>query len=72
MGLPKNIVIVEDEVITQRYLQDILSQHQVHVSGCFDNALDTLEALKRIECDMILMDINIKAQWTAYSYLKKF
>ena len=60
MDLPENIVIVEDEVITQRYLQDILSQHKVHVSGCFDNASDTLEALKRIECDMILMDINIK------------
>lgn len=60
MVLPENIVIVEDEVITQRYLQDILSQHKVHVSGCFDNATDTLEALKSIECDMILMDINIK------------
>jgi len=60
MVLPENIVIVEDEVITQRYLQDILSQHKVNVSGCFDNAADTLEALKSIECDMILMDINIK------------
>ena len=60
MKLPENIVIVEDEVITQRYLQDILSQHNVHVSGCFDNASDTLEGIKNIECDMILMDINIK------------
>lgn len=60
MVLPENIVIVEDEVITQRYLQDILSQQNVHVSGCFDNATDTLEGIKNIECDMILMDINIK------------
>ena len=60
MGLPENVVIVEDEVITQRYLQDILSQHKVHVSGCFDNAAETLEALKSINCNMILMDINIK------------
>ena len=27
---------------------------------CFDNATDTIEALKNIDCDMILMDINIK------------
>lgn len=60
MDLPENIVIVEDEVITQRYLQDIFAQHKVNVSGCFDNAVDTLEALKSLNCDMILMDINIK------------
>jgi DNA-binding response OmpR family regulator len=60
MSLPKNIVVVEDEVITQRHLQDILTNHNVSVSGCFDNAIDTLETLKNIDCDMILMDINIK------------
>ena len=60
MNLPKHIVIVEDEVITQRYLQDIFSQHDVVVTGCFDNGTDTIAALKSIDCDMILMDINIK------------
>ncbi|WP_415407361.1 response regulator [Sulfurovum sp. CS9] len=60
MLFPKNIVIVEDETITQRYLQDIFAQYDVTVSGCFDNAEDTIEALKNIDCDMILMDINIK------------
>lgn len=60
MGLPQNVVIVEDEVITQRYLQDILVHNEVHVAGCFDNAIDTLEGLKSLTCDMILMDINIK------------
>ena len=60
MSLPQNIVIVEDEVITQRYIEDILANNQVNVSGCFDNATDTFEALKSISCDMILMDINIK------------
>jgi DNA-binding response OmpR family regulator len=60
MGLPQNVVIVEDEVITQRYLQDILSNNDVTISGCFDNAADTLDGLKDLACDMILMDINIK------------
>jgi len=60
MTLPQNIVIVEDEVITQRYLQDIFGQFDVTVTGCFDNASDTIQALKKIECDLLLVDINIK------------
>ncbi len=60
MALPKNVVIVEDEVITQRYLQDILSQYNIAVSACFDNAKDTLAQLKHLSCDLLLMDINIK------------
>jgi len=71
MGLPENIVIVEDEVITQRHLQDILSQHEVNVSGCFDNAADMLAALNDTECDMILMDINIKGPVDGIQLAKK-
>jgi len=71
MGLPQNIVIVEDEVITQRYLQDIFAQVDVNVSACFDNAADTIEALKNIDCDMILMDINIKGPVDGIQLSKK-
>lgn len=71
MDLPKNIVIVEDEVITQRHLQDILLQHKVNVSGCFDNAADTIGALDHIDCDMILMDINIKGPVDGIQLAKK-
>jgi DNA-binding response OmpR family regulator len=60
MILPNNVVIVEDEVITQRYLKDILAQYDVTISGCFDNAKDTVEGLKSTTCDLLLMDINIK------------
>ena len=60
MILPPNIVIVEDEIITQRYLQDIFKQFDVNVTGCFDNGLETIEALKDIKCDLLLLDINIK------------
>lgn len=59
MTLPKHIVIVEDEVITQRYLRDILTKCGIEVTACFSNAQDTLEGLKNIECEMLLMDINI-------------
>ena len=60
MALPKNIVIVEDEAITQRYLQDIFSQYDITVTGCFDNAKETLAKFKSLPYDMLLMDINIK------------
>lgn len=60
MLLPKHVVIVEDEAITQRYLKDILGQYDVEISGCFDNAVDVKEGLKHCACDMLLMDINIK------------
>jgi DNA-binding response OmpR family regulator len=71
MSLPKHIVIVEDEVITQRYLHDILSQHDVTVSACFSNAKDTLERIQNIECDMILMDINILGPMDGIQLAKK-
>ena len=60
MILPNNIVIVEDEVITQRHLLDIFDQLNVNVSGCFSSAKTTLLKLKEIPVDLILMDINIK------------
>lgn len=71
MDLPENIVLVEDEVITQRYLHDILAQHHVNITGCFDNASDTIETLKSIKCDMILMDINIKGPVDGIQLAKK-
>jgi len=60
MNLPKKIVIVEDEVITQRFLQDIFSQYDMTVVGCFDNAAEVLLHIRELACDLILMDINIK------------
>jgi len=58
--LPKNILIVEDEMMTQRYMQDILKAQNVNVVACVDNATDAIDAIQENECDMVLMDINIK------------
>jgi len=71
MSLPKRIVIVEDEAITQRFLQDIFSQHDTQVVGCFDNAADLLAQIKDLECDMILMDINIKGPMDGIQLARK-
>jgi len=60
MDFPQYIMIIEDEVITQRYLRDILGQHEVARVDCLDNAKDALSQVKKEKYDMILMDINIK------------
>jgi DNA-binding response OmpR family regulator len=60
MQLPKHIMIVEDEAITQRYLKDILTHYGVESIECHDNAQDAYLSLKDSACEMILMDINIK------------
>ena len=71
MTLPKRIVIVEDEAITQRFLQDIFAQYDTSVVGCFDNAAELLTQIKDLECDMILMDINIKGPMDGIQLARK-
>jgi len=62
MILPKKILIVEDELITQRYIKNTMQNINIEVIGATDNAEDTIEILKNNQCDMILMDINIRGQ----------
>jgi len=71
MTLPKKIMIVEDEVITQRYLKDILEQKNVETIICVDNAVDTLQMLQSGSYEMILMDINIKGHIDGISLAKE-
>ena len=58
--LPSKVMIVEDELLSQRHIQNILKSLDVEVVGCFDNAADARAAITQACCDMILMDINIK------------
>ena len=57
---PENILIVEDEIVTQRYLKDILAEQGMTTAIVIDNGEDTLKHLEKEHCDLILMDINIK------------
>ncbi len=59
MQLPQNIMIVEDEVLTQRYLKDILLHNGVKNIVCYDNAKDVLKHMKTTQPNMILMDVDI-------------
>lgn len=68
---PKNIMIVEDEVITQRYLKDILHKNNMDIVGCFDNGKDALDALKHVQCDLMLLDINLKGDMDGLRVAKR-
>jgi len=56
---PKCVMVVEDEVITQRYIKDILTEQSMMISVVVDNSEDALKHLEDTSCDLILMDINI-------------
>jgi len=60
LNLPSRVMIVEDELLAQRHIQNILKSLDVEVVGCYDNASDARAAITKDSCDMILMDINIK------------
>ena len=69
--MPKKIMIVEDEAITQRFLYNIFDQYDTEVVGCFDNATDALEGIRGLPCDMILIDINIKGPMDGIQLARK-
>lgn len=76
MVLPKNIVVVEDEMMAQRYIKDILENFGIEKVETFSNAQDALEWLNLAKCDLLLADINLKGSMDgiemAKQILKKF
>lgn len=57
---PKSVMIVEDEVVTQRYLKDVMAEQGIAVAAAIDNGKDALAYFQEGYCELILMDINIK------------
>ena len=54
----KTILIVEDEHINFRYLQEILKKTQAQILRA-ENGLEAIEAAKEKNVDLILMDIKL-------------
>jgi DNA-binding response OmpR family regulator len=71
MTLPQSVMIVEDELVTQLALKSILFDLNVEVKGCYDNAKETLLALKEVDCDMLLLDIDIKGAMDGIQLARK-
>ncbi len=71
MILPNNIIVVEDEVITQHYLRDILISRDISVVACLDNAEDTIRVFGESPCDMILMDLDLSGATDGLTLARK-
>lgn len=60
MTLPARVVIVEDEMMEQRYLKDILENLGIPHVKAFTNAMEALSWLSLVKCDMLILDINLE------------
>jgi len=59
MNNPPKLIIVEDEAIIAQYLKMELEFTGYTVNGIYSNGKDCLAAVKSIETDVLLMDINL-------------
>ena len=55
-----NIMIIEDETIIAKDIENILLNHGYNISGIYSRAEDAIESLKTITPDLILMDVVLK------------
>jgi DNA-binding NarL/FixJ family response regulator len=60
MGIPKRVLIVEDdEAIRKAYTTIINSTSKFRVIGDFDNCEDAIKSIKRLKPDIVMMDIGL-------------
>lgn len=55
-----NIMIIEDETIIAKDIENILINYGYNISGIFSRAEDAIESLKTSTPDLILMDVVLK------------
>jgi len=59
MNNSPKIIIVEDEAIIAKYMKMELEYTGYTVNGIYSNGKDCLEAVKTMDTDVLLMDINL-------------
>ncbi|WP_345969508.1 DNA-binding response regulator [Sulfurimonas sp. HSL1-6] len=57
-----SVMVVEDEVLTARYITSILNGWGIRVIGVFDNAMAVIAAFEEEIPGMVLMDVNIRGK----------
>ena len=62
MQLPQSVMIVEDEMITQRHLEDILRYLGISDIEGYVSGKEARAAFSKRDFDMVLMDINLEGQ----------
>lgn len=59
-----NVIIAEDNKQYARLLKDIVTSLEYNVIGVFHNKLDTLNGLKRLHPDIVLLDMKMDTKFT--------
>lgn len=62
MSTPLNILIVEDEYITQKTISVFLQEMGYHITGCAMNAEDALLYLNQYKVEFVILDITIQGE----------
>ena len=60
MELPKNVLIVEDEMLAQRYLKNILLSYNIRKITSASSAKESQKYIDVTSYDMVFMDINLR------------
>ncbi|WP_066171946.1 response regulator transcription factor, partial [Arcobacter porcinus] len=58
--MKKNILIVEDEIVTAIDIKEALLSFSYNVIGIATNSKKALEILEKYPCDLVLLDITLK------------
>jgi len=59
MNQERSVFIVEDNALNRITLETILEDHNYNIVGSYANAEEAWEALKNINVDVVLIDINL-------------
>jgi DNA-binding NarL/FixJ family response regulator len=58
---PLKLFLIEDSaVVRERLLEDIASVRETEFVGCAGTASDALEQLSKLECDVLVLDLNLE------------
>jgi CheY-like chemotaxis protein len=58
--MKKNILIVEDEVVTALDIKEALFDFGYKVTGIANNSKKAIKLLEENSCDLVLLDITLK------------
>jgi DNA-binding response OmpR family regulator len=67
----ESVMVVEDEMLTARYIASLLQGWGIRVIGTFDNALSVIAALEEELPALLLMDVNIRGNMDGFSLSDK-
>ncbi len=58
-GLPAKVLIVDDHGLTRKSVRELLRDHFIHVCGEAENGKEAIEKFKKLQPDIVLLDINM-------------